>query len=470
MKRGLIAPFRLDRHPNGVDPAALLDLCRTDEFRDFLDLLDEAVIVIDADDHIVMTNKAAQAGTGIQRSPVSGLSVDAVSDQTRIDLRPLVAGHSPGRRKLSLRYRNEPGELAATVYALADEHGRLMARIAMLSSPASNAAAPRSKPAGATQPFALGETLPLYQARLEPLMDLGVRAFRARRRILLLGETGVGKTTLVMQMHRQVAGLESPLVHVNCSSISESLFEAEMFGYERGAFTGALAGGKPGFIEAANGGTLFLDEIGDMPRSQQAKLLKFLEDGCIQPVGSVRQKRVDVYVVCATNRDLAADVQKRRFREDLYYRIAMIPLAVPPLRQHKEELPGLIDTLIANVNLPRKTKLTLTDECRRQMIEHDYPGNMRELLGVIARIDLLADDIVGVEHLPLQMQCTPLLPETASPVAESAETDQTPHLKEKVRAYERRLIDEALKATTSKRQAAKALGIDISSLIRKLQG
>lgn len=468
MKRGLIAPFRLDRHPNGIDPAALLELCRTDGFRNFLDLLDEAVIVVDAEDNVIAVNKAAEAGAGIQKSTACGMPVETVSARSRIDLQPLVAGRSPGRRKLSLRYRNEPGELAATVYALADEHGGLAARMLIFPLPASGAAALRSKPAG-MQPFAQGEALPLYQTRLEPLIDLGVRAFRARRRILLLGETGVGKTTLVMQMHRQVAGPESPFVHVNCSSISEGLFEAEMFGYERGAFTGALAGGKPGFIETANGGTLFLDEIGDMPRSQQAKLLKFLEDGCIQPVGSTRQKRVDVYVVCATNRDLAADVQKRRFREDLYYRIAMIPLAVPPLRQHREELPQLIDTLIANVNLPRKTKLTLTAECRRRMIEHDYPGNMRELLGVIARIDLLADEVAGVEHLPPQMQCAARLQDVTQPAADGAEGGQALPLKEKVRAYERQLIDEALKAATSKRQAAKALGIDISSLIRKLQ-
>ena len=467
MKRGLIAPFRLDRHPNGIDPVALLDLCRNDGFRDFLDLLDEAVIVVDAEDRVVALNKAAEAGAGIQKSTACSMSVETVSARSRIDLKPLIEEQSPGRRKLSLRYRNDPGELVATVHSLAGERGGLAARIAVFMPSVPNAAAPRSRPADA-QPFARGEALPLYQARLEPLIDLGVRAFRARRRILLLGETGVGKTTLVMQMHRQAAGLESPFVHVNCSSISESLFEAEMFGYERGAFTGALAAGKPGFIEAASGGTLFLDEIGDMPRSQQAKLLKFLEDGCIQPVGSVRQKRVDVYVVCATNRDLAADVQKRRFREDLYYRIAMIPLAVPPLRQHRQELPGLIDTLVANVNLSRKTKLTLTQECRRRMIEHDYPGNMRELLGVIARIDLLANDIAGVEHLPPQMQDCPPHP-ARDPAAPKAESGHALPLKEKVRAYERALIDEALKAAPSKRQAAKALGIDISSLIRKLQ-
>ena len=464
MKRGLIAPFRLDSHPNGIDPAVLIELCRGDGFRNFLDLLGEGVIVVDGGDSVVAMNRAAEAGTGIRRASACGMAVEALSARSRIDLHPLVAGRAPGRRKLSLRYRSEPGELAATVYALADEQGGIAAR--MLVFP--GAAAPRPGPAG-PQPFVAGEVLPLYQARLEPLIDLGVRAFRARRRILLLGETGVGKTTLVMQMHRQVAGPESPFVHVNCSSISESLFEAEMFGYERGAFTGALAGGKPGFIEAANGGTLFLDEIGDMPRSQQAKLLKFLEDGCIQPVGSTRQKRVDVYVVCATNRDLAADVQRRRFREDLYYRIAMIPLAVPPLRQYRQELPQLIDTLIANLNLTRKAKLALTPECRRRMIEHDYPGNMRELLGLIARLDLLADDVAGVEHLPPQMQGAPPARDAPPHAAEAADCASALPLKDRVRAYERTLIDEALRTAASKRQAAKALGIDISSLIRKLQ-
>lgn len=463
--RTLIAPFRLDSHPNGIDAATLVQLCRNDGFRNFLDLLEEAVIVIDGEDRVIAVNNAAEAGAGVQKSTACGMSVEAVSARSHIDLQPLVAGRLLGRRKLSLRYRNRTVELAATVYGLADERGGLAARMAIFPLPASHAAIPRSKPEG-TSPFMPGEALPLYQARLEPLIDLGVRAFRARRRILLLGETGVGKTTLVMQMHRQVAGSESPFVHINCSSISESLFEAEMFGYERGSFTGALAGGKPGFIEAANRGTLFLDEIGEMPRSQQAKLLKFLEDGCIQPVGSVRQKRVDAYVVCATNRDLAADVQKGRFREDLYYRIAMIPIVVPPLRQHKGELPGLIDTLIANVNLPRKTKLTLTDECRRRMIEHDYPGNMRELLGLIARIDLLADKVAGVEHLPPQMQGAI---HAAQADAEAGERRHAVPLKQKLRAYERQLIDEALRATTSKRQAAKALGIDIASLIRKLQ-
>lgn len=493
MKRSLIAPFRLDPDLNGSDPADLLELCRTEGFAGLIDLLEEGVIVLDAEDRIVELNKAAEASTGIQRAIARGVLVETVTPKSRIDLKPLLANATVGQRSLSLRSRQDHGEIRATLHAWPGEGGGPAARLVLLHAPGVGMPIARPRPATGLRSTAPVEGLPLYQSRLEPLIELGVRAFRARRRILLLGETGVGKTTLVMQMHRQVTGTDRPFVHVNCSSISETLFEAEMFGYERGAFTGALASGKLGFIEAANGGTLFLDEIGDMPRSQQAKLLKFLEDGCIQPVGGVRQKAIDVFVVCATNHDLAVEVSKGLFREDLYYRIAMIPLMVPPLREHREDLPGLIDTLIANLNLTRKPKLKLSAECRRLMIAHDYPGNMRELLGVIARIDLLADEVAEAANLPSVMlpgRPTPIgaqglldrfLPTAGGPgalagSATSPETDAgsgndaaDQSLKSRVKAYERQIIEAALKSYPSKRQAAKALGIDISSLIRKLQ-
>lgn len=492
MKRNLIAPFRLDPVLNGSDPTDLLGLCRTEGFASFIDLLEEGVIILDGEGRIVELNKAAETSTGIQRAITRGILVETVAAKSRIDLRPLVASRAVGQRSLSLRARDQ-GEVRATLHAFPGEGGELAARLVLLHPPEAGTPVFRAKTASGPRPVAPAEALPLYQSRLEPLIELGARAFRARRRILLLGETGVGKTTLVMQMHRQVSGPDRPFVHVNCSSISETLFEAEMFGYERGAFTGALASGKPGFVETANGGTLFLDEIGDMPRSQQAKLLKFLEDGCIQPVGGVRQKPVDVFVVCATNHDLAVEVRKGQFREDLYYRIAMIPLMVPPLREYREDLPGLIDTMIANLNLTRKPKLQLSAECRRQMIAHDYPGNMRELLGVIARIDLLAEEVAEAAHLPSVMlpgRPTPtgaqgLLdrflptadgPEPLAGSAPSPETDAgsgndaaDQSLKSRVKAYERQIIEAALKSCPSKRQAAKALGIDISSLIRKLQ-
>ncbi|WP_374643647.1 sigma 54-interacting transcriptional regulator [Tabrizicola sp.] len=466
MNRGKIAPFRLDANPGGIDPAVLLELCHDEGFRQFCDVLNEAVIVFDEEKNVVALNKAAEKATGLHRSIACGYSAEALSARSRLGLKPLLAGNAVGHRSVMLRWRDEPGEIAASLHVLA-RSGLPSLRVALFQPPA--AAGVRAKP-DATQRLLRNDSLPLYQRRLEPLIEFGVRAFQSRRRILLLGETGVGKTTLVIQMHRQAIGADQPFVHVNCSSISESLFEAEMFGYERGAFTGALASGKPGFIEAASGGTLFLDEIGDMPPSQQAKLLKFLEDGCIQPVGGVRQKSVDVFVVCATNRDLAEDVRKRTFREDLYFRIAMIPLTVPPLREYRDELPGLIDTMIANLNLTRARRLVLSADCRRRMVEHSYPGNMRELIGIIGRLDLLADEVAGVEHLPPQMQGGGGGDQLSAPPGEAEEEAMEGHpLKQRVRAYERRLIDEALRAAPSKRQAARALGIDIASLLRKLQ-
>lgn len=467
MKRSKIAPFRLDPNPNSIDPDALLKLCSEDGFQQFIDVLDRAVIVLDEEHRILALNKAAEATTGIHRSVACSVSVEVMSARSRVDLKPLASGHTIGHRSLMLRWRDESGEVPASLHVLA-RAGMPCISLALLHLPATGTARPKT---AETRPLLRSDTLPLYQSRLEPLIELGVRAFQARRRILLLGETGVGKTTLVMQMHRQAIGVDRPFVHVNCSSISETLFEAEMFGYERGAFTGALASGKPGFIEAASGGTLFLDEIGDMPRSQQAKLLKFLEDGCIQPVGGVRQKAVDVFVVCATNRDLAEDVRERCFREDLYYRIAMIPLTVPPLREYREELPGLIDTMVANLNLTRRCRLVLSQDCRRLMVEHSYPGNMRELIGIIGRLDLLADEVAGVEHLPPQMvsglRGEPLQAPPSLDDDEDAVVGQP--LKTRVKAYERRLIENALRAAPSKRQAARALGIDIASLLRKLQ-
>jgi transcriptional regulator with PAS, ATPase and Fis domain len=391
----------------------------------------------------------------LQQSPAESLST-----RSGYDLQLLVAGQSTGVRSLSLRrgegQRGE--ELPVVLHSLPDANGAPALRMAFLKI-----SAHEKSLATKTDRLRRSETVPVFQRRLEPLIDLGLRAFKARRRILLLGETGVGKTTLAMQMHHQSGAVGRPFVHINCSSISESLFEAEMFGYERGAFTGALASGKVGFIEAASGGTLFLDEIGDMPLSQQAKLLKFLEDGTIQPVGSPQPRSVDVYVVCATNRDLAREVAAGRFREDLYYRIAMIPLEVPPLRAYRTELPVVIDTMIGNLNLSRHQPLRLSVECREHMIAHDYPGNMRELIGVIARLDVVADDIAEAHHLPNGMTGGA---QSANREDISLNSDQP--LRVRVQAYERQLIEAAVSASKSKREAARSLGMDVASLIRKL--
>ena len=307
---------------------------------------------------------------------------------------------------------------------------------------------------------------------LSHIADMGVRAFRRRARLLLLGEPGVGKTAIAQHIHRAAGWSNRPFIHVNCGSIPDGLFESEMFGYERGAFTGALQNGKKGYIESASGGTLFLDEIGEIPLHVQAKLLKFLEDSTIQPVGSPLAKTVQVQVITATNKDLRALVSRGEFRADLYYRLSVLPIDIPPLRAHLEDFPMLIDNLLDKINQNREPTLVLSDKCRHQLMQYHYPGNVRELVNIFERLAVLADDIADVKHLPQELlgQIAEARTLTHNPLPQLEVTELVDlSLKNHVQQFERDLILKTIAQHGSKSKAAQYLGIDVATLARKLQ-
>ena len=208
--------------------------------------------------------------------------------------------------------------------------------------------------------------------------------------VLVLGESGVGKELVARAIHAGSARRDRPLIKVNCGSVPGELFESEFFGHARGAFTGAVRD-RVGRFELANGGTLFLDEIGEIPLAQQAKLLRVLQEGTLERVGEERTRTVDVRVVAATNRDLRAEVDAGRFRADLYYRLSVFPVEVPPLRERLDDLPALAEHLVRsaaerlNVPTPRLTR-SLVDRLRA----YDWPGNVRELQHVLERAVILS--------------------------------------------------------------------------------
>ena len=304
------------------------------------------------------------------------------------------------------------------------------------------------------------------------IVEHGLRAIAMNIRLLILGESGGGKTELARLLHRRSGSATRPFVRVNCGAIPDTLFESEMFGYERGAFTGASAKGKKGLIEAAEGGILFLDEVGEIPLHCQAKILQMLEDGVIQRVGATVSQRIHVQIIAATNRDLLALVEEGRFRRDLYYRLNVVTLVLPPLRERRELIMPLLDRFLAKVNQRRDKPLTLDPNCRCRLREYAYPGNIRELQNIVEYLGVVCDRVATEASLPFDRirQAAEVSGLDAVRMPEMPGDGHFPaglNLREAVRNYESSLIDAAIQKSGSKRKAAELLGVDIATVVRK---
>jgi two-component system response regulator AtoC len=283
--------------------------------------------------------------------------------------------------------------------------------------------------------------------------------------VLVRGETGTGKELITSLVHAQSTRASAPLVRFNCAAIPAELAEAELFGHARGAFTGADRA-RTGFFSAADGGTLVLDEIGELPLSIQAKLLRVLQGGEIQQVGTSRIEHVDVRVIACTNRDLAAEASRGRFRMDLYYRLAVVELTVPPLREHREDIPGLAVRFAERYGRRfGNHDVRLSPALIEALCEGEWPGNVRELENTIARVVALSG---GGEIDVELLQRTRPRPANGSVEKQAAKNKLS--LRDQVAAYERRVIARTLAAAAGNRtRAARLLGLSRTALFERLK-
>ncbi len=305
-------------------------------------------------------------------------------------------------------------------------------------------------------------------SRIRQILQLIQKLGRSRSPVLLLGDTGTGKEIVAKRIHE--VSPRGPFIPIDCSALVGPLMESELFGHARGAFTGA-AGPKIGLIEIAHGGTAFFDEIGELPLDLQVKLLRVLQEKEFRPVGSVERRKADFRVIAATNRDLLREVERGSFRRDLFYRLNVVTLRLPPLRERKEDIPLLIQHFLAHYG----SGYSITNECREAMLAYDWPGNVRELENCVQRmVAINSGPLLHTSDLPSALQNRieagkfGQLRMAAAAQAPGVET--APHSVVPLHEMEKRAIIEALEYTKGDRvMAAHLLGIGRTTLYRKLK-
>lgn len=281
--------------------------------------------------------------------------------------------------------------------------------------------------------------------------------------VMITGESGVGKSMLARFIHDMSARRENPFVTINCGAIPESLIESELFGYEKGAFTGALPGGKAGLVEIGNKGTVFLDEIGELSANLQVKLLNVLENKIFTHVGGTKPVAVDIRIIAATNKNLDELVSKGLFREDLYYRVNVLPIHIPPLRERRDDIPALVTRIVSKINQKHKTNKRLDPSVLESLRKFNYPGNVRELINLVERMFTMSED----EYICLMD--IPVPDDLREPFMNPREAeDGTLPLKNALAGWEAQLIKEAIRRHKTIAESAKALRLHPTTLWRKM--
>ncbi|MFZ5824815.1 MAG: sigma-54 interaction domain-containing protein [Bacillota bacterium] len=442
-----------------------------------LETAQEGIQLADKDGTILYVNSAFTRITGVPAEQRVGHSCFDVSPDGALSAVLRSGAPVTGLRNRAKGSNNEVisnasplyvgGELAGAVCVFQDVStlARLTRQLHQSSAMIHDLSARLNQLQRAQYSFAdiIGRSFPMREA-----IQTGRRAATSGSTVLILGESGTGKELFAHAIHQESRRSAGPFVALNCSAIPEQLLESELFGHEKGAFTGALRT-KIGRFELAHGGTLFLDEIGDMSPTLQAKLLRILQEQRFERVGGVETIGVDVRIIAATNRDLRQRIQEGLFREDLYYRLNVMRVEIPPLRERREDLQELVHSLLQKVNRKLGTRVTEVDEATwGALLAYEWPGNVRELENLLERAVNMAEGPL-LPHAPVARHVREGAVSAEVVPAPVARPDPVVSLAE----VEREVIAEALRrfgsSTEGKRQAAKSLGISLSTLYTRLR-
>lgn len=422
--------------------------------------------LVAVDNNGIVTEINARAGEilGIDAALARGNRLDHVYRGEAPILQVLRTGREYANQEIVVDPAGRRAQSSASL--LRDEDGSVAGAVAFLR--ASAVQPPRKAPVFFAHRYQfediVGGSLAMQTAR-----DWASLAATCNSTVLILGDSGTGKELFANAIHHAGARSRGPFLAINCAAMPESLIESELFGYSDGSFTGAKKGGHPGKFEMASGGTIFLDEIGEMSLGMQAKLLRVLQERAVSRIGSSAEINVDIRVIAATHCDLARDVEAGRFREDLYYRLAVLELTIPPLCERKEDIPALASALIAKISRRlERPAVPLGPNALQKLSSYSWPGNVREMENVLERALIRARGASTLESKHIEMPVhgirhTPLHEHESEPSAATAVSGR-------LRDVEKRTIAEALSLSRGNiKQAAARLGIARNTLYRKMQ-
>ncbi len=435
--------------------------------RKILDVIYNGIVAVDHEGIVVYVNPANNRITGMEREESIGKhAMEAVPDAHILQV------IESGKEMIGVRTKAGKSDVISNIVPV-KENGKLIGAISIFQDITDIIKLNRQLNEAQNTIALLSERLNQVSEidknivvgsnkEMHKIMELAIKASRVNSNVLIQGESGTGKEVYARFIHRHSDRKDKPFVVVNCAAIPDQLLESELFGYEEGAFTGAKKGGRMGLFELADGGTIFLDEIGDMNLFLQPKVLRTLQNGEIMRVGSNSVRQVDVRVIAATNKDLKSLVEKDKFREDLYYRLRVILLQLPPLRERKEDLHLFIKSII--IRVCRKLKREVADvspPAMRILMNYHYPGNIREMENIIEQSVVMDENnVIDVDDLPKY-----LVGEKEEEDIKLSFTESFPTLEE----VEKEIIIRALRKFRNKTDAASALNISRATLYRKME-